>query len=366
MHIIDCDVHQSLEKKDLLDHLPAYYRQGFFDQGNGNWNSPIGVLRADAVPPGGGVPGSDPGFLLEHHVEQFGITRAILTGSGILSTGVNSNSQYAVELFRAYNDVLIEKWLNYDERYYGALLVAPQDPFAAAKEIRRVGSHPKIVQVLFTSGLRTPLGQRYYWPIYEACVEMGLPCSVHPGTEGRGIANGFIAGPPSTYIEWHTNIPQNYMGHVVSLVLEGVFEQFPELKFIAVEGGLAWIPGVLWRMDKNWKALRSTVPWIKRLPSEYAIDHLRFTTQPMEEPTDPSHFEPLMEMIEADKTLMFSSDYPHWDNDSPAHSLPRLSKYLEERIMYRTAAELYGFTDLLEEVGSGKSEVGMPEPAAAH
>ena len=61
------------------------------------------------------------------------------------------------------------------------------------------------------------------------------------------------------------------------------------------------------------------------------------------------HFEPLMEMIEADKTLMFSSDYPHWDNDSPAHSLPRISRYLEERIMYRTAAELYGFTDLLEE-----------------
>jgi predicted TIM-barrel fold metal-dependent hydrolase len=143
------------------------------------------------------------------------------------------------------------------------------------------------------------------------------------------------------------------MGHVVSLVLEGVFETFPDLKFIAIEGGLAWIPGVLWRMEKDWKALRSTVPWVKRPPSEYILENVRFTTQPIEEPTDPRHMLPLLEMIHADKTLMFSSDYPHWDNDSPSHGLPRLPHELEARIFYKNAAELYGFTDLLDQRDAG-------------
>lgn len=83
-----------------------------------------------------------------------------------------------------------------------------------------------------TSGARIPLGQKCYWPIYEAASECGLPVAVHPGAECRGMANGFVAGAPSTYLEWHTNIPQNYMGHLTSLLCEGVFEKFPKLKFV--------------------------------------------------------------------------------------------------------------------------------------
>jgi predicted TIM-barrel fold metal-dependent hydrolase len=167
--------------------------------------------------------------------------------------------------------------------------------------------------------------------------------ATHPGTEGTGISNTFVAGNPSTYLEWHTNIPQNYMGHVTSLLCEGVFEKFPKLTFVCIEGGLAWIPHVLWRLDKNWKALRSSVPWVKKLPSEYVWDHVRFTTQPIEEPENPAHLLAIFEMIRAEKTVLFSSDYPHWDNDSPSHGLPKLPEAIAERIFHRNAEELYNF-----------------------
>jgi len=345
MKIIDTDIHQTWSDHNALDKLlPVHFRQLNYRLPSGNYSSPVGVLRTDARGPNNEPAGSSYEKMKEQHLDAFGITIALLTGSDILAVGVHANIEYAKAMARAYNELLVESWLKMDERFYGALIIAPQDPRAAAEEIRRMGSHPRIVEVLMCSATRIPLGQSFYWPIYEAAQEMGLPVAVHPGTETRGISNGFISGPPSTYLEWHTNLPQNYMGQIVSLVCEGVFEKFPKLKFIAKEGGLAWIPGVLWRLDKNWKALRSSVPWVRRLPSEIIIDHVRFTTQPIEEPDNPEHLLQLFEMIHADKTLMFASDYPHWDNDSPKHALPsRIPRELQEKIFHKTAEETYSF-----------------------
>lgn len=345
MEIIDTDIHQTFwDPQELPRRIPEHFKQMGYRIPGGVYSSPVGVSRADARGDNGEPAGGSYEKLCSQHLDAFGITKALLTGSGLLGLGVHPHVEYAKHMARAYNDALIEVWLGLDPRFYGAMVVTPQDPHAAAEEIRRVGNHPRIVEVLMCSATRIPLGQNFYWPIYEAAQELGLPVAVHPGTESRGISNGFIAGAPSTYLEWHTNLPQNYMGQIVSLVCEGVFEKFPTLKFVAKEGGLAWIPGVLWRLDKNWKALRSSVPWVKRLPSEYIIDHVRFTSQPIEEPERPGHLLALFEMIHADKTLMFSSDYPHWDNDSPRHGIPSsLPEELRHRIMHANAEETYPF-----------------------
>ncbi|TVP78484.1 MAG: amidohydrolase [Puniceicoccaceae bacterium] len=342
--IIDCDVHQTwADPNELYKRLPVGMQQAKLSIPSGTHGSPVGVMRGDTKPDQGG-PGSSPELMISQHVEPFGIEKVVLTGSGVLGLGVHPNVHFATAMARAYNDALVETWLAGDPRFFGSLIVAPQDPVAAAAEIRRMGNHPRIVQVLMTSSTRIPYGQKIYWPIYEAAEEMGLPVAVHPGAEGRGIANDFATGQPSSYCEWHTNIPQNYMGQVVSLILEGVFERFPKLKFVCVEGGLAWIPHVMWRLDKNWKALRSSVPWVKRLPSEYLVEHVRFTTQPIEEPENPDHIRQILEMIHADKTVMFSSDYPHWDNDSPKHAFPKLDDALAARIFHGNAEELYDFS----------------------
>jgi len=344
MRIIDTDIHQSWEsRREIWERMPTYFQEERYQIPSGVYANPVDVNRLDAVGPNGEPPGTDYEMMRAQHLDPFGISLGVLTGNNILGLGVHPHAEFAKAMAKAYNDALLETWLTYDERLFGAMLVAPQDPVAAAVEIRKLGSHPRIVEVLMCSATRIPLGNKYYWPIYEAAEEVGLPVSVHPGTEGRGISNGFIAGPPSTYLEWHTNLSQNYMGQIVSLVCEGVFEKFPKLTFVAKEGGLAWIPGVLWRLDKNWKALRSSVPWLRRAPSEYIFDHVRFTSQPIEEPEKPEMLLQLLSMIHAEKTLMFSSDYPHWDNDSPRHALPKLPEDLMERIMYRNAEATYPF-----------------------
>ena len=48
-----------------------------------------------------------------------------------------------------------------------------------------------------------PFGQRFYYPIYEACERHGLPLAIHPGTEGMGINQQPTPGYPTHYVEWH-------------------------------------------------------------------------------------------------------------------------------------------------------------------
>ena len=89
------------------------------------------------------------------------------------------------------------------------------------------------------------------------------------------------------------------------------------------------------------------------------LNHIKLTTQPVEEPENPKQLLQLLEMICAEKTLMFSSDYPHWDNDSPAHGFPKLPEQLHERIFFKTAAELYGIDEQGNFHGIKKQEKGI-------
>jgi predicted TIM-barrel fold metal-dependent hydrolase len=47
--------------------------------------------------------------------------------------------------------------------------------------------------------------------------------------------------------------------------------------------------------------------------------------------------------MRAEKTLVFCSDFPHWDWDEPTTALPsRLPAELRRRIFVENALELYG------------------------
>ena len=230
-----------------------------------------------------------------------------------------------------------------DERYLASITIAFSNIELAVQEIHRLGDHPRVAQVLMASGSPFPLGHSYFHPLYAAAAEHNLPLAIHPGLEGVGIAgSGGTAGLVANYLEWHTLLATSYMTQLVSLVVEGVFQKFPTLKFVFVEGGVAWLPAMMWRLDKNWKALRSTTPWLTRPPSEIIEEHFVLTTQPIEEPDDSRHFRQVLEMFDAQKMLMFSSDYPHWDGDTPDFALRQLDPKLRDAVMYGNALEVFG------------------------
>ena len=151
--------------------------------------------------------------------------------------------------------------------------------------------------------------------ILAACAANGFPVSLHlGGTSGHPSTGG---GWPSFYHEEHPSYVQSMQTLVISLVCEGVFEQFPTLKIVLIEGGFAWLPPLMWRLDRSWRRLREEVPHLRRAPSEYIREHFWLTTQPIEEPSKPAYFEQLLEQLDMDDRMMFATDYPHWDSGFP-------------------------------------------------
>jgi len=359
MPLIDCDVHNAFAdmRGELRPFLPRLW-QDFADRHGiavppAGYVSPVGVQREDARPPGGGIAGSDPAYLLKDHLERYQIDYAILSGSHILGASNHFDPDWGNALVRAYNENLAARWLSHSDRFRGSIIINHSDPAAAAKEIHRCAADPRFVQVLMASGSNRLFGQRCYHPIYEAAAEHGLPVAIHPGTEGAGTADTPTpAGRPTRYFEWHNIVPINAMAHINSLVCEGVFERFPTLRFIAIECGIAWLPHLMWRMDKNYRGLRAQTPWLKRLPSEYIREHVRLTTQPTEEPDNPRHLVQIFEMI-GPEVILFSSDYPHWDFDNPKVVLPAVPADWKEKILWRNAAALYHL-EVPEAVTSGR------------
>jgi predicted TIM-barrel fold metal-dependent hydrolase len=151
-----------------------------------------------------------------------------------------------------------------------------------------------------------------------------------------------MAGTPTYYIEWHALLGQIHQANTASLLCHGVFERFPELKVVIAEGGIAWIAELSWKLDADWYGLRDEIPWVKRHPSEYLNENMRFTTQPFVEPPKKQHLLALMDMINAEKVLMFSSDYPHWNYNDPTNALAGLPEDLQRRIMFDNPREFYG------------------------
>jgi hypothetical protein len=283
----------------------------------------------------------------EQLLDRFNIDRAVLTFGTPLDLANIPNPYFAAALARAANQWMIEEWLSADDRFYGSLIVANQLPDIAAQEIRRLGRHPKIAQVIMSSnGVGLPFGHPLFHPIYEAAVEMGLPVAIHAGGQGGINPCPTASGPPSLYIEYHTLVTQGVMTTLVSLITEGVFEIFPRLRVILIEGGVAWVPAILWRFDalyKRSKHLRREIPWVKRLPSEYCRDHIRITTQPLEIPPNAAILAEALESIGGDEILLFATDYPHWDADEVKFISERLPRSWLPKIFRENAMKVYGW-----------------------
>lgn len=352
--IVDVDVHHNPKSdRELTDYLPERWRA--YAQGRsgfplrppaaGDGISPNGAQRVDAYGADGSRPGSDYATLREQLMDGHNYHAAILThNTG--DFGAHLNPHYAQALCAAANDWNLDTWLPLDDRFHSVVAVSWAQPAEAAREIRRVGGHARMVGVLMVGNvLGRPLGDAIYDPIYEAASELGLAICVHPTRADRPTTVTSVGGMTSSFIENNSENSQQAMHYVSSLVVHGTFERFPSLRVLIAEYGVAWLPPLLWRLDEHHELLKLESPWVRRWPSEYAHDHIKLSTQPIEESPDSRRgLVDLLSTVDGiEDMLCYSSDYPHYSMDDVGYVARRLPAAWHRKVFCDNACATYGW-----------------------
>jgi predicted TIM-barrel fold metal-dependent hydrolase len=316
---IDCDLHPAPPAvQELLPFLDDYWREQVvsrhihrmpFQLTSYPPRSPLSVRpdwRDDGVAPAGSLD-----TLRRHALDPFGLRFAIcnvLHGAFALH-----NDDMAAALCSAVNDWVAKELLDAEPRLRASILV-PQSPHAASAEIERLAPDKRFVQVLLPVMGEVLLGRRSWWPVYAAAEKHRLSIGIHAGGTFYHAPSG--AGWPSYHVEDYVANSGAFESQLVSLLSEGVFQQFPSLTVVLLESGFTWLPTLMWRTSKTWRGVRTEIPWIDQPPAEIIRERVRVTLQPVDAPAgDTDKLARTLPHIGCDRMLLFSTDYPHWQFD---------------------------------------------------
>ncbi|MFR9804086.1 amidohydrolase family protein [Pseudonocardia sp. RS010] len=242
-------------------------------------------------------------------------------------------------LARAINDLLVEEFLDQDPRLRGTITVPHHDPGAAIAEIERVGGHPGFVQVALPVWSQMLWGKRIWHPLFRAIAEHDLVAAVHYG--GMPDATPTATGWPAYHVEFLAAAPQMFQAQLVNIIAEGLFAAVPTLRMTFLESGFTWLPGMMWRMNKEWKGLRRDIPWVTRPPAEIIREHIKVSVQPTDG-TPAAEMARIVGWLGSDEMLLYASDYPHGHGDGgTAELLGVLSPEARTKLMADNARAHY-------------------------
>lgn len=323
--VIDCDIHPSVpDLTSLLPYMNEFWQEAFVMRGLDGFDlqsyppgAPISC-RPDWRPPrevNRGKPGVSLDAMRHQALDPFGLGIAIC--NTLHGGQVAVSETMGAALCSAVNDWIAEHWLDREPRLRASIVVPAQAPLLAVAEIERKAPDTRFVQILMPVACEMMLGRSYYWPVYEAAARHNLPVGLHAGSMYRHAPTA--TGWPSYFLHDYIAHQQTFEDQLLSLVSNGVFVKFPDLRVVLIESGVTWLPGFLWRAVKTWRGVRAEVPWVKNSPAETIRDRVRLTAQPIDAPPDPKSLDRIINQIGSDEMLLFATDYPHWqfDGDDP-------------------------------------------------
>jgi len=193
-----------------------------------------------------------------------------------------------------------------------------------------------------------PLYDPIYDPLWAVCEELGVPVNAHSGTGGP-VYQKAPAMPLVHFLEipFYSQRPLAYM------ILGGVFERFPKLKFVLTESGCAWIPEMLGHLDNLMDSIRSNAVGEMRfdgelVPPRSATEYFKQSCYVgMSQPT-PADIAAALGPVGIDR-VMWGSDYPHEEGTGPftKEHLRQVMGHLHpdqvHQILAGNAAKLYNF-----------------------
>lgn len=172
-------------------------------------------------------------------------------------------------------------------------------------------------------------------PVWAQAQDASIPIIFHVGGGGELLdPNYFVNGLPPIP-DFHGGeenfrsvdymaIPYPPMQTLAALIIDGVMERFPALKFGVIEQGASWLPGWMRMLDSAQDAFQKNEERLRNLslrPSEYVARQVRVTPYPAEDVG-------WIIRNSAPEVCLFSSDYPHVEGGR--NPIARFEKSLDE------------------------------------
>jgi predicted TIM-barrel fold metal-dependent hydrolase len=333
--VIDADGHVRESISGMREFLePRWQRRNLFP--NDAWDRDLrGKLGAKPEGPHDQIAAMD----------EDGIDVMVLYPTAGLHIAALHELDFAAAVTRAYNDWMFQFCKTDPRRLKFVALLAAQDPKAAADELTRaVTERGALAGVLPTFIPQRPdFGDGWYDPIYAAAERLGVGIGFHTGTSADSLGGQRFR----KFLSAHTiDHPAEQMMAMIATIIGGVFERFPKLSIAYLESGVGWVPYMMDRLDEEVeKRAAEEAPYLTKLPSEYVVSGRIFFGVECGEKTIPDGVR-----WGLDHTLLYSSDYPHWDGDWPytvnkVRERKDLSDDTKRKVLHDNGARFYRLAD---------------------
>ncbi len=151
-----------------------------------------------------------------------------------------------LELSRFLNDHIAGLAADYPKRYLGLGTIPMQDARLAIKELQRC-KEIGLLGVQIGSNINDKnLSEPEFFPIFEACQELGMAVFVHPWN-----MMGFHS-MEKYWLPWLVGMPAETSRAICSMIFSGVFERLPGLRVNFAHAGGAFLP-TLGRVEHGYR-----------------------------------------------------------------------------------------------------------------
>lgn len=161
-----------------------------------------------------------------------------------------------------------------------------------------------------------PLHHPDYDRLWAVCEELEVPVSSHGGTGAPEYAK-----TPSSAVLMIAEVPFYSQRPLQQLLLGGVFQRFPNLRFVITESGCAWVPQLLKRLDYLLAGIRKNGAIGELRFSEDMVLPLSateyFTRNVWVGVSQPTPEDARTALSFTNGHFMWGSDYPHDEGTGP-------------------------------------------------
>jgi uncharacterized protein len=255
-------------------------------------------------------------------VDMLGFKKQLVFATHSVAMPFSPSSKIAPRLrygaARAHNRHIAD-FCSHDNRLMGVAIVPLEEPELALKELDfALKSELKAIWVPHhPCGDRSP-GHLAFDPFWAKLVESNTPFVLHVGgsplqldsawiNNGRAPVKDWMGGGENLRTKDMAVLHQGAETFLSMMLIDGVFERFPNLRGGCIEIGAGWVPSMLIRLDwtaKIWSKTDENLARFTRKPSEQLTQQMAFT---------PYVFEDVGALIDQSnpELYLFSTDYPH-------------------------------------------------------